>query len=126
MTWWVPFAGSNRKAWFWFRKTAVRLRGPLSSVTANGLIAATVPSHETKGEGMKAAACVIALSLAVLVLPRQAAAAWTCEAESGSGTGAGAGTSRKEAEDHALGYCAANSARFAMCRIIQCRRGRRG
>jgi hypothetical protein len=53
-----------------------------------------------------------------------ARAAWLCQAESGSGSASGVGSSHKEAEDRALGNCAATSARFAICRIVSCRWGR--
>jgi hypothetical protein len=68
---------------------------------------------------------LMALSIAVLAPCSGASAAWNCQAESGSGTASGAGSSRKEAEDRALGNCAATSARFAICRIVTCRWGRR-
>jgi hypothetical protein len=68
----------------------------------------------------------VVFATVVLLFPSgAAAAAWTCQAESASGTGSGGGPSRKEAEDRALGYCAAKSARFSVCRIVTCHREHR-
>ncbi len=68
---------------------------------------------------------LIALAFVALGFPTGVkAASWTCQAESLSGTASGGGASRKDAEDRALGNCAASSARFAICRIVVCRRGR--
>jgi hypothetical protein len=64
------------------------------------------------------------VALLVSSAPSRAWAAWTCEAESPSGSATGIGASRKEAEDRALSNCAGASARFAICRIYTCHRGR--
>jgi hypothetical protein len=69
-------------------------------------------------------AFAIAFSFVVLLPAGALASAWACQAESASGAATGVGSSRKEAEDRALGNCAANSARFAICRIVICRHGR--
>jgi hypothetical protein len=70
------------------------------------------------------ALALILISIAVLAFPSGArAAAWTCQAESTSGGASGGGASRKEAEDRALAFCAANSVRFSECRIVTCHRG---
>jgi len=71
------------------------------------------------------AVIVILVAIAVLAVPSGAwASSWMCQAESGSGFASGGGSSRKEAEDRALGNCAATSARFAACRIVRCERAR--
>jgi len=68
---------------------------------------------------------VMLFAIIALALPSGArASSWTCQAESLSGSASGGGGSRQEAEDRALGNCAAHSARFAICRIVICRRGR--
>ena len=58
-----------------------------------------------RGEIMRRAVALAAVSLAMVAMsPCPAAfAAWICQSESASGTASGAGSSRKEAEDRALG-----------------------
>ena len=75
---------------------------------------------------MRRAIAVAATSLAIVVMSpcSGAFAAWICQSESASGTASGVGSSRKEAEDRALGNCAATSHRFAICRIVSCHWGR--
>jgi len=79
-----------------------------------------------RGEIMRRAVALAAVSLAMVAMSPcpDAFAAWICQSESASGTASGAGSSRKEAEDRALGNCAATSQRFAICRIVTCHRGR--
>jgi hypothetical protein len=73
----------------------------------------------------RAVVVTVIIAIGILCVPSGASASsWTCQAESGSGGASGGGSSRKEAEDRALGNCAATSARFAACRIVRCERGR--
>ena len=79
-----------------------------------------------RGKIMRRAVALAAMSLTIVVMSpcSGAFAAWTCQAESVSGTASGAGASRREAQDRALGNCAATSQRFAICRIVTCHWGR--
>jgi hypothetical protein len=85
--------------------------------------------------GRAAAFASIASAFVILSLPSGARAAawsltwsvswiWTCQAASTGGGSSGEGAARKEAEDRALGNCAARSARFSECRIYKCDRHR--
>jgi hypothetical protein len=70
---------------------------------------------------------VASISIAMLCLPSGVRAAhwtWTCQAASAGGGSSGDGATRKEAEDQALGNCAARSVRFSECRIFKCSRAR--
>ena len=75
----------------------------------------------------RAVALALTVLAIVLCLPSAARAAhwtWICQAASTGGGSSGDGATRKEAEDRALGNCAARSARFSECRIFKCGRER--
>ena len=99
-----------------------------------GYAAASHWSHAREQALARAAALALILSAIVLLsVPSGVRAAhwapiwtpiwtWTCQAVSAGGGSSGDGATRKEAEDRALGNCAARSARFSECRIYKCNR----